>query len=155
MAYQEIDSFVKKFKALCQGGRNASLTMSSKAGKAVINLRVDLGVLPQQDPRPHHPPGHPGNGPTQQRRRERRAAAGQAEAALSPEEKEVLDIAKHNQDAEEATDLTNAKNEHETVKVSNNEAAKASEEEVEDEVVPDSEYKLMTPFHLISLCRSG
>jgi hypothetical protein len=45
MASIEIDSFVRKFKAPCEGVRNASLTLSSKAGKATINLRVDLGVL--------------------------------------------------------------------------------------------------------------
>ena len=91
-AYQEINSFVKKFNALCQGGRNASLTMSSKAGKAMINLCVDLGVLQQQNPQPHHPPSHPRNGPAQLRRRERRAAARQAaavegESILSVEER--------------------------------------------------------------------
>ena len=45
MANSEIDSFVRKFKTLCQAGRNASLTLSSNAGKAVMNLRLDLGVL--------------------------------------------------------------------------------------------------------------
>ena len=150
MAYQEIDSFVNKFKALCQGGRNASLTMSSKAGKAMINLRLDLGVLPQQDPQPHHPPTHPRNGPAQQRRRERRAAdrqaaAVQAETALTTEEREVLDladIAKQNEDAEQATDSSNAKEEIETGKVKNHEAAKTTVKDVEDEVVPNSEYRL-------------
>jgi hypothetical protein len=58
--YTEIDSFVKKFKALCQGGRNASLTLSSNAGKAVVNLRVDLGLVPRQDQHhPHQPPNSP------------------------------------------------------------------------------------------------
>ena len=147
MAYHEIDSFVNKFKALCQGGRNASLTMSSKAGKAVINLRVDLGVLPQQDLQPHHPPKHPRYGPAQQRRRERRAAARQAaaeqaEAVLTPEEKDVLDMADiAKQDAEIATDSINAK-ENETEKVTNHEAAKTSVDDVQDGVVPDYEYNL-------------
>ena len=45
----EIDSFVRKFKTLCQAGRNASLSLSSNAGKAVINLLLDLGVLGHQD----------------------------------------------------------------------------------------------------------
>ena len=93
MAYHEIDSFVNKFKALCQDGRSARLTLASKAGKAVINLRVDLGVLSEQDPQLHHPPKHSRNGPAQQRRRDRRAAAcqasaEQAETALSLEEKQ-------------------------------------------------------------------
>ena len=96
MAYCEIDSFVKKFKTLCQAGRNASLTLSSNAGKAVVNLRVDLGVLGQQDDhQPHHPSQRTRNGPSKQRRRERRAAARQAaaeqaEATLSVEEKDML-----------------------------------------------------------------
>ena len=71
-----------------------------------------MKVLQQQDPIPHHPPTHPRNGPAQQRRRERRAAARQAaavqaEAVLTPEEREVLDladIAMQNQNAEKATD---------------------------------------------------
>ena len=92
----EIDSFVRKFKTICQAGRNASLSLSSNAGKAVIHLHLDLGVLGQQDHSPpHHPPHQTRNGPSQQRRRERRAAARQAaaeqaEATLSLEEKDVL-----------------------------------------------------------------
>ena len=98
MASSEMDSFVTKFKTLCQAGRNASLTLSSNAGKAVMNLRVDLGVLEHQDRRHHHPPQRSRNGPAQQRRRERRAAARQAsteqaEAILSLEEREVLEAA--------------------------------------------------------------
>ena len=94
MAYCEIDSFVRKFKILCEAGRSASLTVSSNAGKAVMNLRVDLGVLGQQDHHPHHQ-SQRRNGPSQQRRRERRAAARQAAAeqaaaTLSVEEKDVL-----------------------------------------------------------------
>ena len=54
MAYSELDSFVNKFKVLCQAGRNARLTLSSNAGKASVNLRLDLDVPPQQDPQLHH-----------------------------------------------------------------------------------------------------
>ena len=91
----ELDSFVRKFKALCQAGRSASLNISSSAGKATVNLRVDLGDLHDG---PHHPPNHSRNGPSRQRRRERRAAARVADAekaiaALSVEEREVLEIA--------------------------------------------------------------
>ena len=98
MAYCEIDSFVRKFKILCEAGRSASLTVSSNAGKAVMNLRVHLGVFGQQDHHPHHQ-SQRRNGPSQQRRRERRAAACQAaavqaEATLSLEEKDVLKKAK-------------------------------------------------------------
>ena len=49
----------------------------------------------------------------------------------------MADIAK--QDAEIATDSINAK---ENEKVTNHEAAKTSVEDVQDEVVPDSEYNL-------------
>ena len=81
---------------LCQTGRSDSLTLSSDAGKASLNLSVDLGVLPEEGlHHPHHPRNHSRNGPARQRRREKRAAARsaqaeQAEAALSVEEKEVL-----------------------------------------------------------------
>ena len=75
-----------------QAGRNASLTLSSNTGKIVMNLRLDLGVLGQQDDSPPQPPHRTRNGPSQQRRRERRAAARQSaaeqvEAGLSSEEK--------------------------------------------------------------------
>ena len=175
MAHQEIDSFVKKFRALCQGGRNATLTLSSRAGKAVVNLSVDLGVVPQ-DPQPHHhPQEHSRNGPAQQRRRERRAAARQtaaeeAEAVLPTEEKEVLemaDIAK--QAAEQAKDVKKTKDD-ETEEVTTIIAKQAAEqakdvkktkddeteevttinevhkkiEEINDEVVPNSEYESTT-----------
>ena len=57
-----------------------------------MNLQVNLGVLGQQDHHPHHPLHQTRNGPSQQRRRGRRAAAHQAvdeqaEASLSLEEK--------------------------------------------------------------------
>ena len=145
MASYEIDNFVNKFKAFCQGGRTDSLTLSSKAGKALVNLRVDLGPLSQQDQHQHHPPKYSRNGPAQQRRSERRAAARQAaaveaETILSVEEKEVLnlaDIAKHNLDAEKAEDAPEG--------ITIIEVVKTSVEEVEDKVVPDSEYELKTP----------
>ena len=151
MALHEIDSFVNKFKALCQGGRHASLTLSSKAGKAVVNLRVDLGDV-SQDPHLQHPhQKHSRNGPAQQRRRERRAAARQAaaeeaEAALSLVEIEVLEkanTAKNKQVAEQAKADTKAK--HDTEEVSAVEVLKKKVEEIPDEVVPDSEYASMTP----------
>jgi hypothetical protein len=95
MANYEIDSFVKKFKALCQAGRSASSNISSCAGKASLNLRMYLGAI--QDG-PHHPPNHSRNGPSRQRGREKRAAdcvadAEEAVAALAVEEREVLEIA--------------------------------------------------------------
>ena len=64
MANYEIDSFVRKFNVLCQAGRSASLTLSSDAGKASLNLSVDLGVLPEEGVHhPHHPKKHSIFGP--------------------------------------------------------------------------------------------
>jgi hypothetical protein len=61
-----------------------------------MNLHLDHGVLGQQDRTPTlHPPHQTRNGPSQQRRRERQAAARlaageQAKVTLSLEEKDVL-----------------------------------------------------------------
>ena len=152
MASLEIDSFVRKFKALCEGGRNASLTLSSKAGKATINLRVDLGVLQQQDLQHHHPPPkHSRNGPAQERRRERRAAARkaateEAETALSLEELEVLEMAENAKSDEmppQAIEAAKAKvveKAKPSAILKDKSASETSEEEVKDEVCPDAEY---------------
>ena len=131
MAYSELDSFVNKFKVLCQAGRNARLTLSSNAGKSSVNLRLDFDVPPQQDPQLHHQTRNSRNGPAQQRRRERRAAACQAaaeaaEASVSLEEREVLDMAARAVEvAEEAT---------KTLKVAKNteKVAKDTEKVVDD-----------------------
>ena len=158
MASLEIDSFVRKFKALCEGGRNANLTLSSKAGKASVNLRVDLGVLQQQDLQHHHPPPKPSrNGPAQKRRRERRAAARkaaaeEAESALSPEELEVLELAENAKSIEVAEQAVSDPNDKIAAKVKppnaiqkDEEGSKTSVKEVRDEVCPDSEYGSKTP----------
>ena len=42
---EEIDSFVKKFVCLWSKGIEAKLFMETKAGKASINLRADLGQV--------------------------------------------------------------------------------------------------------------
>ena len=74
------------------------MTISSDAGKASLNLCVDLGVLPEEGlQHPHHPHKRSRNGPTRHRRREKRAAARvvhaeEAEAALTLEEKEILEM---------------------------------------------------------------
>ena len=87
---------MRKFKTLCHLGRSTNLTLSSNAGKVLVNLRVDLGVLPHEVL--GHPPKQSRNGPSQLRRRERRAAARKADAEeaevnLTFEEKEVLKLA--------------------------------------------------------------
>ena len=62
----EIGSFISKFMGLLRSGKNASLNIKSEAGKAYINLSVEVPSLLNRKPR---------NGPARQRRRERRAAA--------------------------------------------------------------------------------
>ena len=86
MAFHEIDSFVHKFKTLCQGGRNANLTLSSKAGKAVVTLTAEVDVHPP------HPHVQSRNGPSCQRRRERRAAEREAAAAVNAAHQEVENV---------------------------------------------------------------
>ena len=113
MTVSELDTFYFKFKNLLLAGKNATLTLKSEAGRAHVNLDVDLGHLlaravPQQ-------PHQVRNGPARMRRRERRAEArlnaGAAEATKSAEEvsKSTEIIEKINEDeqhsiAEEATD---------------------------------------------------
>ena len=89
MANYEIDSFVRKFKVLCQAGRSASLTLSSDAGKASLNLSVDLGVLPDEGlHHPHHPRNHSRNAPARQCRRQARdrSEGGKAYSTLTYED---------------------------------------------------------------------
>ena len=153
MANIEIDSFVKKFKSLCQLGRTAKLTLTSNAGKASINLSVDLEVLPQEVLPP--PPKHSRNGPARLRRREKRAAARkadaeEAEAKLTTEEKEVLELAANAKNkvmveeaivsAKVATNLAPKK----SAQVEQQQS-KASAVEVTDEVCSDSEYGARAP----------
>ena len=141
---------MRKFKALCQAGRSASLNLSSNAGKASLNLRVDLGALHDG---PHHPPDHSRNGPSRQRRREKRAAARvvdaeEAVAALSVEEREVLDIAeKAKSSVQQANVPEEGSKEVEVEKVENVNPmeTKASAREVVDEVCMDSEYESGKP----------
>ena len=84
---------------LCQTGRSDSLTLSSDAGKASLNLSVDLGVLPDEGLHySHHPRNNSRTGNARQCRREKLAAARrvqleQAEAALTVEDKVVLEMA--------------------------------------------------------------
>ena len=47
MAGYEIDSFVLKFKRLLFAGNNANLTIKSEAGKALVNLSVDVDITLQ------------------------------------------------------------------------------------------------------------
>ena len=75
MVQWELDSFYAKFKNLLRTEKDATLTLKAEAGRAFVTLSVDLGhVLSDQDQL--HPPG-PRNGPSRQRRREKRQAARQ------------------------------------------------------------------------------
>ena len=78
MACPEIDSFILKFKNLMSAGRNASLNIQVNAGKAHVNLSVELEHPAGGD----HPRHGSKNGPARQRRRLRRAAAREAEKAV-------------------------------------------------------------------------
>ena len=118
-----------------------------------VILRVDLGVLEEG---PHLPPNLSRNGPARQRRRERRAAARlanaeEAEAALSAEEQELLEMAARagsrspvqqvNVPEKGSKDVETEKDQDDT---DNSKATKASAIEVTDEVCKDSEYDLRT-----------
>ena len=71
MFHCELDSFVLKFKYLWRAGRNAKLSIKSNGGKAEAHLSVELGDAPAVA----NQVNQRRNGPAQQRRRERRAAA--------------------------------------------------------------------------------
>ena len=73
--FRELNSFVQKFKNLCQVGGNPNLIMKSQAGKVSVSLQAefDLPSFPSQAPSRSRR-----NGPSQQRRRERRAAEQKA-----------------------------------------------------------------------------
>ena len=67
----ELDSFYVKFKTLLHAGKDATLSMKSDAGKAIVTLSLDLGQFSLPD---QYPP-RPRDGPARRQRRERRAAA--------------------------------------------------------------------------------
>ena len=75
MAKMEIDSFILKFKSLLLSGRNPTLVIKSNAGKAEINLNVELEDVSHHPHHEHHLHRGSRNGPFRERRRLRRAAA--------------------------------------------------------------------------------
>ena len=79
MAVPEIDSFICKFKQLLHSGMNAHLDIKTEAGKAIVTLTAEVDV------HPHHRV-QSRNGPSRQRRREKRAAAREAAETLEAEE---------------------------------------------------------------------
>ena len=56
MAAHDVHSFVQKFLILCNEGKTAHLNLECCAGKAFINLRLDLDVYPPQYYAPQQPP---------------------------------------------------------------------------------------------------
>ena len=90
----ELDSFVQKFKNLCQAGGNPNLIMKSEAGKVSVSLQVEFHSPSFQQV----PSRSRRNGPSTQRRRERRAAerkaaTEEAAADVAPEEAVLLLLA--------------------------------------------------------------
>ena len=111
---------------------------------------MDLGVLPEEGlQHPHHPHNRPRNGPARHRRREKRAAARvvhaeEAKAALTLEEKEILEMAE--EAAMEPIVPVKDSKEIENEKVVqaeniNTKVTSTSATEVVDEVCSDLEYK--------------
>jgi hypothetical protein len=87
MALSEIDSFVFKFKNLLHLEKDATLTMKSEAGRAVVTLSVELGHVLSA---PLHFMRKPRNGPSRQRRRDKRASARQSEKDTGKEATEKV-----------------------------------------------------------------
>ena len=72
MANAELDSFYVKFKNLLYSEKDATLTLKSEAGRALVTLSLDLGHVHSEHEHPRH--GGHRNGPARQRRRDKRAA---------------------------------------------------------------------------------
>ena len=103
MARQEIDSFIIKFKSLLLSGRNATLVIKSNAGKAEVNLTVEL--LDVSLPEHHQHRRGPRNGPSRERRKLRRAAAAkEAENATKNEASIGNEVTAEEEVTKEATD---------------------------------------------------
>ena len=74
-----VQSYIEKFHHLWQTGAECSLTLSAKNSSAWINLQVNLGKISDGIPNPCNQTSQHSsrtrNGPSQQRRRARRAQA--------------------------------------------------------------------------------
>ena len=104
MLVTELDSFVYKFHQLWSAGHSAHLDLDTHAGRAWVGLRVQLGSVPGP---PHHLPNdfhssYKEDSPSRQRRRARRAAARQVNAAEASK-KETAEEASKKETAEEAS----------------------------------------------------
>ena len=87
MALSEMDSFEFKFKNHLHLEKDATLTMKSEAGRAVVTLSVELGHVLSA---PLHFMRKPRNGPSRQRRRDKRASARQSEKDTGKEATEKV-----------------------------------------------------------------
>ena len=86
MAANELDSFVYKFKNLWRNGQEASLNVKSKAGRAWIELHVELGhPLDLPPPYIYHQDGVKAS--TSRDRRRNRRATHRAISGLKASEK--------------------------------------------------------------------
>ena len=121
-----------KFQNQCRAGKDANLSFTSTNGKTIVNLSVKLECLPPSSRQPpnFHPQKHI-NGPSRERRHQKRAEARKNEAEqafnlLLAEEVDV--IAK----ADEAVGTGST----------SNPAGKVVNSELNDEICPDSEYQV-------------
>ena len=155
MVQSELDSFYVKFKHLLRAEKDATLTIKSEAGRAVIVLSVDLGHVLSE---PGHQSHQSRNGPARQRRREKRAAAREQQVAaekaetLAEEAEEELegsetaekveekDVSKSNDTVEETVRPCDPVEKTEETKEVTAEEAMVLVEEPEDELCPDDLY---------------
>ena len=151
MATVEIDSFVLKLKILWKAGRNANLSIDTNAGKVALTLRVE--DLEESDPVPdaqHQRFRRSRNGPAQQRRRERRAAAKESPAVEAVEVKAATKDNLLNHKAVEAfgehaseEDSDNGVEDLKLVSAEENTDEHLNkEEEIKDEICPDENYNV-------------
>ena len=127
MAYVELDSFYFKFKNLLYAGRDATLNLKSENGRALVTLSLDLGHVLDQDQYTMRSR----NGPSRQRRRDRRAAARSEKEQAVAQTNENAENANNN--VEETNDQGAANNtiaEEATNVLSANES---SSQEIEEE----------------------
>ena len=100
MFITEVDTFVKKFHQLWNDGISAHLDLDTHAGDAWVGLRVRLGQVPGplhgQAQSFHQEEVPRKESPSRQRRREKRAAARQANVvrATDTEAEEANEVAK-------------------------------------------------------------
>ena len=87
--------------------KDATLTLKSEAGRAVVTLCVELGHVHSAPEQGHLGPG-PRNGQARQRRRVRRAAARQSvkEAILDPKDATIHDKVDPGNPSEEAEEVS-------------------------------------------------